>query len=932
MRRLWDKEKSVRLISLSPYLIIPLTVLLATWKLAFADRIIARGDLLLYFYPLREYASQAIREGRLPLWNPYTFMGAPFLANSQVGFFYPFNVLLAWLPVEKQVSVSIVLHLIIATLGMYALSVAGLRVGRLAGLTAAISFGLGGYLGAQVEHLNQLQVLSWLPLEVLIVLHVVSCVGQQATNARRNTQYVLSLSLLIALQAFAGHTQSLYICLVTLSIVILTQLIPQLWQHRRSSSPHPLISFFPLLLLGLSGILAALICAVQLLPTLELSRESYRSGGLSFGEAAAFSWRPWVIARALLPTYGDPLFPEYVAYFGVAGLALAVLGVMPERLEIRDWRLNAQSPISNLQSPKLIACILVSVGFILALGVVTPVFNVLYKFLPGFSLFRAQARWLVVFALGMSMLIGQGTQALLNGPSITTKRNWLLAWGVLIGLVLIGLLVGVRISPEAEYATLPARRVWLSWVATAACVTSLVIGYWLLPIPNPSTSSGRNPQSPIPKFAYAMLPLLLLIELFAASQFQPYSRAADRQALTSLRPSTAHLLAGQALTPGPSPGGEGRVLALSGLFFDPGDLPEQTLIYGKQLNKDELYDRVIASKHKEILSPNLSLYYGLPSVDGYDGGLLPTRRFVQFASQFTPTPKTGALDGRLREFLKAVPEDKWLAQMGVQYIIADKTADVFVDGVYYDLFTQMPLGQQADVELSEPYSATTLGLVLSGTLPTQPFQVIVEFADGTRAATLEVQPAQFKPYQSYWHLKLNWSTHAQAHGVRFRNVPTPLTLMGLTLIDATDNSFMPQQPQSTLAKLRLTYSGDVKIYENRAAAPRAYWADGMPASLIVDEPEHIVIANPLNKIGELTLRDACYPGWVARMDGIETLIDCTDILFRKVALPKAAKEIVFTYEPRPFRMGIFVSIAGLLLWFALATVSFIKRAGMLICL
>ena len=290
---------------------------------------IARGDLLLYFYPLREYASQAIREGRLPLWNPYTFMGAPFLANSQVGFFYPSNVLLAWLPVEKQVSASIVLHLVIATLGMYALMVAGLKVGRLAGFTAAISFGLGGYLGAQVEHLNQLQVLSWLPLQVLAIGYWQSFAGplpiansQWLSLVRR----LLLLSVLIALQAFAGHTQSLYICLVTLGIVILTQLIPQLWQGRRSPSPLLLISLSPCLLLALSGILAALICAVQLLPTLELSRESYRAGGLSFGEAAAFSWRPWVIARALLPTYGDPLFPEYVCVLRCGRVGVGTVG------------------------------------------------------------------------------------------------------------------------------------------------------------------------------------------------------------------------------------------------------------------------------------------------------------------------------------------------------------------------------------------------------------------------------------------------------------------------------------------------------------------------------------------------------------------------------------------------------------------------------
>ncbi len=138
--------------------------------------------------------------------------------------------------------------------------------------------------------------------------------------------------------------------------------------------------------------------------------------------------------------------------------------------------------------------------------------------------------------------------------------------------------------------------------------------------------------------------VVLAAELLLASQYQPYSRAADMQALTELRPSVAHVLSEQALTPTLSRfTGEGaRVLALSSLFFDPGDKPEQTLIYSPQLSADELYDRIIASKHKEVLSPNLPLYYRVPSVDGYDGGLLPTRRYADFVRQFAQTP-TGSV-------------------------------------------------------------------------------------------------------------------------------------------------------------------------------------------------------------------------------------------------------------------------------------------------
>lgn len=144
-------------------------ILVATWKLTLGGGVIARGDLLLYFYPLRDYAAEAIRAGRLPLWNPFTFMGAPFLANSQVGF-YPINIALSWLPTAQAVSLNIVLHLLMAGLGMALLARRGMGLGRAAALAAALSFALGGYLGAQAEHLNQLQVLAWLPLQAYLVM------------------------------------------------------------------------------------------------------------------------------------------------------------------------------------------------------------------------------------------------------------------------------------------------------------------------------------------------------------------------------------------------------------------------------------------------------------------------------------------------------------------------------------------------------------------------------------------------------------------------------------------------------------------------------------------------------------------------------------------------------------------------------------------
>jgi hypothetical protein len=877
-------------------LIIAGLLLAATWEITIAGRIVARGDLLLYFYPLRDFAAEAARAGRLPLWNPYSFMGAPFLANPQTAVFYPPNLLLSWLPVERAVSWNIAAHLGIAALGAYALARRGFAVSHLAALAAGVAFGLGGYIGAQIEHLNQVQVLAWMPYVLLLVL-------RPTTSPSSLLRRAAALALLLALQITAGHTQSLYISCVAAGLVALSPLL-SLFSHSSPLTPlpspltplpsplTPLPSpLSPLLALALAVVVAALLCGVQLLPTLELSRESFRAGGMTFQEAGAFSWRPWVIARALLPTWGDPLFAEYVAYLGAGGLALAALGALT------SWR---RTPLPLL---------LTLLGGVLALGIATPLFGVLFRFAPGFNLFRAQARWLALFALGGTLLIGLGVQALQRGLDGRTTTRWRIGWAALVGALVVGVLLGARFSPESEYAALPQRGVLIRWIVAALASTALVFA---------------APR--LRRFAAPAATALLILELLAAAQFQPYARTTDAGALTSLRPAVAHLLAERDRA-------DGRVLALSGLFFDPGDKPEQELIFSESLDPEEIYERLIASKHKEILSPNLPLLYRLPSVDGYDGGLLPTRRFVEFTQQFAAE---ASKDGRLREFLKSVPALPWLSSMNVRTVIADKTQDVFIDDVFYDLLWSTPLTRTRDVSL-QPYESTALGMVFA--LPNARAGEVVGALElhftGERVERFELRVPPNAPADGFAQ-RVRWANAgaplfarlAPADGAR------GLVLRGLTSIDERDGSFLSQIAWAD-GLVRLVHSGDVKIYRLEGdVAPRAMLRSSLLVRAAVREesPERVVVswADPLPAADELVLRDACFPGWTASVqlaDGSSPAapIACADVMFRAVPLPAGARSVTFTYAPESLRLGAALSAAGLLLLAAMLTAADILR-------
>jgi hypothetical protein len=744
-------------------------------------------------------------------------------------------------------------------------------------------------------------VLAWLPLLLLFTMRIASCAR---CSWRALLLNALTFASIVALMITAGHTQSLYISLVAAGIVFLAQVLfqPQINTDERRWSKNNIRAYlWPSAAVIAAMLLAVAVCAAQLLPTLELSRESARAGGLPFGEAASFSWRPWIIARALLPTFGDPLFPEYIAYLGVAGLALALLGILDFRFSILDWRRrsrmeNPKSKIQNLQ--KLIPLLLVIAGFILALGVVTPLFNVLYRFMPGFNLFRAQARWLILFAMGAALLIGFGVQRLQHGLNTKQARTWLVAWLVLMALMIIGLFAGARISLDPEYRSLPARTVLMGWAVAALLVSALIIGYWLLAIY--AGTRLDNSQQPIAFLFVAAL----VIELLLASQFQPYSRAADRQAFTSLRPSVAHMLSEPAMT-------EGRVLALSSLFFDPGDKVEQELIYGQQLSADEVYDRIITSKHKEVLSPNLPLRDRLPSVDGYDGGLLPTRKYAEFVKQFAQTPG-GGVDGRLREFLKGVPDEKWLDQMAVRYLIADKTQDVFIDGVYYDLLFSRPISSSVVISLT-PYASTSLGLVLSAEGASAGDAVAnatVTFDDGS-PQSFEVRASE--PVSPAFHATLTWIGRKSPNRIELIRLgdltrPDDLTLRGITSIDATDKSFLSQFVLGSDA-MRLSHSGDVKIYERLKAAPRVVFSAG-DATITSSTPEQLRVNVIAQANGRLVLRDTCYPGWVAQVDGAQATIECVDAVFRAVQVPAGEHTVMFGYQPQSVQIGMVISLAG----------------------
>lgn len=966
------------------------------WRLLLTNRVLASGDVFTYFTPYRDFANAALRSGQLPLWNPYLFLGVPFLANPQAAVLYPLHWPFVWLDAAKSLVASMGMHLWIAGFGMllYAQRVAGLS--WLAASASALVFCLSGFVGARVGQINQLSAIAWLPWLLWLLEETAGGLGvvrsnpvpamavPKARRARPNARGVLAfvgLTCVIALQLLAGHTQSSFINLVGLGLTAAWPGVAALlgWavaRLRRSKAQPDFAALLSagrrLLVTGAAVVFGAMLAAPQLLPTWELSQQSIRAGGLSFREAVSFSLQPTRLLFTLLPTYGDslaerfgtPAFGEFVAYAGVTALVLAAVGVISARRTHRSGLAG---------SPAGLAIGLGIAGLALALGLYNPLTFVLYQWVPGFDLFRAPARWMILALFGVSVLTGYGLQAVplrVAGRTswrLLSRRRKRLLGGVAVLAVIVLVL-----------QRWPAPLTLLLWLVVGLVATGLAVG-----------RSGA---------CWRRLALvgLIVAELAAASLALEHTHPTAPEAVSSLRTAPAHLVAAarQDQVAGQIPG---RFLSLSGITYDPGDLADIEQMLGPQLPAQAVYDFVVASKLQEIVAPNLPMLWRLPAVDGYDGGVLPLRRYVDLQTLFLPLARL-APDGRLREQLESVPAGRLLRLLGVQHVITDKGFDVWYKGVYYDLELANPLaaGESVTIERADRFEATGVGIFsyLDGAANlrsgTPVAEITVEGVNGSserfvleagadaaegrwNATAAHSQPAERQPWpreQNGWNYltQRELSTPLLPRRVIVRSLaPTgTFILRGITLLDDRTGAHAALTLPSD-ADFQRIHSGDVKVYRALDTLPRAYLAgqaiqvaddaeallaladaEFEPAERVVllesevaaagladelqaiqpaagagevrveqIEPERMALQVDLPAPGVLVLSDSWYPGWQVTVDGQPAPILRANLLFRAVMLPEGVHDVVFEFRSTSLRLGLMAAIAAVLLLFGL---------------
>ena len=420
------------------------------WPAAALEGAFFVQDVMVQNHPFRDFFARALREGQLPLWNAAINCGFPLFAEGQAGPLYLPNVILALLlPTWAALNWNIVLHLWLASAGMYAL-VRAFGAVRPAALCSGLCYALSGYMVVRAMSPNFIDVCAWLPLLFWLVDRILN---------RRHFFYVLLFALVIGLQLLAGHPQAALYGAVA---------VAGYWLYRSWVQGAGWVAW---LVLAGAFALGAALAAVQLIPTAELVQLSNRGAGLSWASFVAMSLPPERLATLLWPnlfgnsahgTYGSRevgFFIQLCTYVGVVPLFLAWAALR----ERRDGQVGFFAALALA-------------GLVLALGKYTAIFSFFYE-IPGFSLFRIPTRFLLWFAVGASVLCGLGLDQVLRRERPRPANGWLLA--VVLGVASVGLLWASGVALFGDGSE-PARYIHHLRGDGLRLIGALIIGAWLL--------------------------------------------------------------------------------------------------------------------------------------------------------------------------------------------------------------------------------------------------------------------------------------------------------------------------------------------------------------------------------------------------------------------------------------------------------------------
>jgi hypothetical protein len=511
------------------------------------------------------FQRNAIHDGEWPMWDPYSFSGASFAANSQSQLYYPLTWLLWLLPLSLSIQFLTIFNIWMAGAGMYLLC-RHFAVSRAGALVAGLGFAGSGMLQLATELPGVSTPYAWLPWMLIAVDNAMT---------RRSALWMALASLACGLQLVSGNLQWCIYSYFTLGCWIFWRFGSTLTLRRTGLKSALRTPATPLL--AMAGGIA--LAAVHLAPLMELTGLSTRGAARVSSHSASLA----TLLRLLMPEYsgpltgdgGTPLVFNDLWYVGIGVLVLALLALfLPGRPERWFW-------------------------FGMALFAVAVAYGIgpflYFRWLPGLSsLIPSRIGYLFIFSV--CLLASFGLDALLKARRETAQRA-AYALGLALTIVALPLLAASTIGlGSAATESLAALR--RDQILRASALLGLTGGACaLLIILRGHSNSGQATKGCAQRapFLVAIVVCLVADLLIVAPTYNTYTAAED---IAPSAPSVEWLK---------SNASDGRAMALGVNKQPPTLVPNVQMLYAFQALSG--YDSLHTARYEEYwgaVDPNVT--------------------------------------------------------------------------------------------------------------------------------------------------------------------------------------------------------------------------------------------------------------------------------------------------------------------------------------
>jgi hypothetical protein len=406
------------------------------WPLLSGQKAYFISDHAYYFEPFSRLMREGLRDGRLPLWNPYLFCGMSQIAVPSPGMFYPGTWLYALLPYSQALSLQMLGQQALAALGMFLL-VSSFGWGFAPAAVAALVASLTGYMFSLTANFTLAATASTLPMVLWCFRSIAVC---QAINRRTALfWFMAAASLSIYLFIAAGRPE---IFVPGTGLLIAFLILDGINNRHRGIEPAMVWSSWRWQVLAFCT--GTLMSLPVILPLLEWVQLSPRAHGLSLSHIFMWSTNWYDLACMIFPQpFGDllvlgapylgivatrPVFIPYLtsAFIGPICLTLAIWGFFDKNWAWRLW-------------------VGLCIGFFLicCLGEYTPIAPLVMQTFPALAVFRYPIKWLIFPIICLAIAAARGTQISLKSQLskkawITTAVIWIIFLGAGIAFLILG--------------------------------------------------------------------------------------------------------------------------------------------------------------------------------------------------------------------------------------------------------------------------------------------------------------------------------------------------------------------------------------------------------------------------------------------------------------------------------------------------------------